>query len=337
MQNEITEKTDLLDSRGRIVNPGFARRMLFNYNRENIRANIFALKEWDFYQILQGDWVLQLTIGHVSYIASTSAWIFNLKTGEKHGFGAMKPFPLRSMPMPRNPEVPNTLSVEGKGYSASYEVTESGRRLRMSAKAVEVDITLNNNPANEKMVIATPFAGQPTRFYLNYKENFWGARGTAVFGEKTFTFDGNAAALIDWGRGVWPFTQEWFWGNCTARIGGQPFGFNIGWGFGDLSRATENMFFWNNKAYKLGVLTVSRDEKDYMQPWHFVSDGEHGAAFDVTMTPVYDNYSETKILFIDTHCHQVHGLWNGTATLPGGETLKLENICAFCEHAQNRW
>jgi hypothetical protein len=164
---EIIELTDLLDRKGNVACPGYAKRMLFRYNRDRIRARPFALKEWDFYQIAQGDWILQLTIGHVSYAASISAWLFNIGTGERRGFSRLKPL---SFKMPLNPEMPHTLCAGGKDLYARYEITEEDRRLTMGASGkgepVDIEVILRNNPDNEKMVIATPFAGNPGYFYL---------------------------------------------------------------------------------------------------------------------------------------------------------------------------
>lgn len=338
-QREITRWTDLLDKKGALASPGFARKMLFNYNRENIRSRPFALKEWDFYQIQHGSYVAHLTIGHVTYAGNVAADIINMETGEKAGFNVLFPFPMRSMPMDRNPEKPHELHISKRDYDACYTVTDTARRLTMHSTggkygAVDIDITLNNNPDNEKMVIATPFHGNPNQFYLNYKENYWGGSGSMTLGDMSLDLDDSTVALIDWGRGVWPFTQEWFWGNGTGWVNAEHFGFNIGWGFGDLSNATENFFFYKDKAYKLGTLKVDVDLTDYMKPWSFVSDD---GDFNFTMTPMYDNYSETKLLFVDNHCHQVFGHWNGTATLPDGEKLEVHDLIAFCEHAKNRW
>jgi len=339
MQREITEMTDLLDGRGHVAAKGYARIMRVNYNREQIKTHPLSVKEWDFYQVLHGDWVMHLTIGHVSYIASISADLLNIRDGRRVSFNKLRLLPLQSMRMPRNPELPHELEAKGRNYLARYEVDEKKRRLIMRAEdkkagRVDIDITLLNNPENEKMVIATPFADNPRQFYLNYKENYWGAQGKATIGDVTVEFDESTLSLMDWGRGVWPFTQEWFWGNATGWTGGEHFGFNIGWGFGDTSNATENFFFYKDKAYKLGALEVTRDEKDYMKPWHFVSDDGN---FDFTMEPIFDNYTETKILFIDTHCHQVFGNWKGAATLPDGIKLEISDLVAFCEHAENRW
>jgi hypothetical protein len=107
-----------------------------------------------------------------------------------------------------------------------------------------------------------------------------------------------------------------------------------GWGFGDLRNASENMVFYDGKAYKLGTLEVTRDPANYMADWHFVSDDR---SFDLVMEPFYDNFTQTKILVIDIHCHQVHGFFSGTVHLPGGKTLELKKVPAFCEHAENRW
>ena len=46
-QHEILEQTNLLNEEGNIAQPGFAKRMLYTYNRENVKANKMRLKEWD--------------------------------------------------------------------------------------------------------------------------------------------------------------------------------------------------------------------------------------------------------------------------------------------------
>ncbi len=339
MQREITQAQTLLDENGALIEPGYARKMMFEYNREQIKAGPFSLKEWDFYQAISGDYVLQLTIGHVSYVASFSVMLFNIKTGEKKNFTRMKPLPLRSgISFPRNPENPGVLEVVGNDYFMRFETREHERALTVQADdkklgKIDIDIVLNNDPGNEKMVIATPFI-KSNQFYLNYKENYYGIKGRAQVGDMSMQPGENDTALLDWGRGVWPFKHEWFWGNGSGYVNGGRFGFNIGWGFGNLEYATENMFFWNGRAYKLDTLTVERDERDYMKPWHFT---DNEGMFDFTMTPVYDRYTENNMLVINTHCHQIFGLYTGTAKLPDGEIIEVKDLTAFCEHAENRW
>ena len=52
---------------------------------------------------------------------------------------------------------------------------------------------------------------------------------------------------------------------------GKPFGFNIGYGFGSTSAATENILFYDGKAHKLDDVTFHIPADDYCKPWTFSS------------------------------------------------------------------
>ena len=58
-------------------------------------------------------------------------------------------------------------------------------------------------------------------------------------GEENINFDSkDTFAILDWGRGVWTYKNTWYWSSATGEIDGVPFGFNLGYGFGDTSKAT---------------------------------------------------------------------------------------------------
>ena len=188
-------------------------------------------------------------------------------------------------------------------------------------------------PDNDKMVIATPL-GKANQFYCNYKENYYHGRGHAAIGDMSHTFT-DATGLIDWGRGVWPFQHEWYWGSGSAMVDGRRFGFNIGWGFGNTNQATENMFFVDGRATKLDTLRVEHEAaEDRMRPWRFT---DPAGRFDVTMQPRFDNFTETNLAIVHTYCHQIFGRFDGFALAEDGERLDIRNMPAFVEHAVNRW
>jgi hypothetical protein len=93
------------------------------------------------------------------------------------------------------------------------------------------------------------------------------------------------------------------------------------------------MFFYNKKAYKLGVLKVERNLSGYLAPWH-IKDEE--GTIELLFEPIFDNYTENKFVIIDTHCDQVYGYFNGFIKTSDGQK-KVENILGFIEHAVNRW
>ena len=385
MEREIKKKVLLLDGRGRLRRAGYARQMQFIYNRDCVRSFPLRLKEWDFYQIQKGHLVLQMTIGHVSYMCSVSAALMDLDTGEKYESGIMRP--LFVPQMETDPEGMSHLQYRQKDFSMSFLVKRDRRILRMrggtgakvlseqgAAKGVsaekervEIDLTLTNDPANEKMVIATPFA-HPTQFYLNYKENYYMVAGKVCFGDREEDFTG-ATGLLDWGRGVWPYSHQWFWGSATARLDesgrpvasmdgkdrpgertaglpeedGVPFGLNIGWGFGDLSHATENMFFYRRKAYKIRGLKVKKPTRpepkrkmegvELKDTWML---RDTAGKLSLEFTPFFDNYTARPFVVVETHCHQLFGTFRGYVITEEGR-IPIDGVNGFIEHAVNRW
>lgn len=334
MQNQIVNKIKLLDNKGRLNQKGYATKMNFIYNRECVKSFPFKLKEWNFYQFIKDTYSLQLTIGHVSYASSINATLIDLRDGTRYEIGAFNI--LKTPTLDLNPEEYSYNEYKDENLFMSFEVFEDKRILIVKGKNdkykdVEIRLDIENDINNEKMVIATPF-NKPTQFYLNYKENYYKVIGFVRFDDKEVSFD-NATGLIDWGRGVWPYKHEWFWGNLTSYIDNVPFAFNIGWGFGDLSNASENMFFYNKKAYKLGELKVTRNANNYMDPWHLI---DENGDIELHFTPIYDNYTFNKILFVNTHCDQVYGYFNGYIKVNGNK-IHFNNLLAFIEHAVNKW
>jgi hypothetical protein len=57
----------------------------------------------------------------------------------------------------------------------------------------------------------------------------------------------------------------------------------------------------------------------------------------MTFTPIYDRYTETKLLFVNNHCHQIFGKFSGKAVLDDGTVIEVKDLVAFAEHAVNRW
>ena len=61
VQKEYTEPTKLLDENGNLLSPGFARHNVFEYDRSQVVPKMRS-KEWDFYQISNGKYAVQLYV-----------------------------------------------------------------------------------------------------------------------------------------------------------------------------------------------------------------------------------------------------------------------------------
>ena len=117
-------------------------------------------------------------------------------------------------------------------------------------------------------------------------------------------------------------------------MNGKSFGFNIGYGFGDTSAASENMLFYDGKAHKLDDVTFHIPKDDYMKPWNFTSsDGR----FEMDFVPVLDRAARTSALIILTDQHQVFGRMSGRAVLDDGTVIEVKDLMCFAEDVHNRY
>jgi hypothetical protein len=160
------------------------------------------------------------------------------------------------------------------------------------------------------------------------------AEGTVKYGGKEYHFSPeDSFGILDWGRGVWPFHNEWYWSNGTGFVGDKIFGFNLGRGFGNTKNATENILFYGDTVHKLGEVKFELGS-DYDKPWHIY---EEDGRLDLILTPSYDRTTKTKLLWVDNCCHQMFGEFSGKAILDDGTELKIEKVISFAEHAVNNW
>ncbi|MBQ3108090.1 MAG: DUF2804 domain-containing protein, partial [Clostridia bacterium] len=152
---------------------------------------------------------------------------------------------------------------------------------------------------------------------------------------KTYTFQPDTDfGTLDWGRGVWTYDNTWYWGNGNGIVNGKPFGFNIGYGFGDTSAASENLLIYDGRAHKLEGVQFNIPEDSYLKPWTFTStDGR----FEMDFAPVLDRAARTYAVILETDQHQVFGKFTGKAVLDDGTVLELRDFMGFAEKVHNRY
>jgi hypothetical protein len=232
-----------------------------------------------------------------------------------------------------------TTKYSDKRLQMSFEVKYQTRHLKchfenfMDGKPFDAEIVLEQPPM-DSMVIATPWA-EKHAFYYNQKINCMRASGYVSFDGKIYRFDPSTDfGTLDWGRGVWTYDNTWFWGSGNADIDGNSFGWNIGYGFGDTSAATENMLFWNGTAHKLDDVTFHIPETGYMDPWKFTSsDGR----FEMDFVPILDRAADLDFKLIVSEQHQVFGRMSGTAILDDGTAVHIQDVLCFAEKVHNRY
>ena len=342
MQHEITSSHELLDEKGNIIEPGYAKHLLPVYSRSKVKCNkTMRLKEWDYYLISNAKFALALTIDNNGYMNMNSVSVMDFERAWTETKSPMKFFPGNDPLLPET-SAAGDCSMKGRGYWSRFENNGSSRRLSghmdgfFNGSAIDYDITLTDAP-DESIVICTPF-NKDGHFYFNQKLNCMRAEGSFSFDGRTYSFSPeDSFAVLDWGRGVWTYHNTWYWGSASYVLeDGIKFGWNIGYGFGDTSAATENMLFYNGKAHKLSNVkfNIPGEEKDFMSPWTFTSDD---GRFEMDFVPVIDRASCTDVGIIKSDQHQVFGRFTGKAVLDDGTVINVKDFPGFAEKVENKW
>lgn len=331
---------DLLDARGRLIARGYATSEVRKYARRAVKAHPLRTKEWDYYCVLTDRYGIALTVADNDYLGFLSVTWLDFEQRTFVSEELLLPFPLGGMNMPESADVGDVVQEHEK-LTIAYRHVEGGRELSVSAPRFAGEQGLEGKlflaqPPMDRMVIATPFAGAPRSFYYNQKINCLRARGAVTIGAQSFAFEPERAfGVLDWGRGAWTYDNTWYWASASGVVQGRVFGFNVGYGFGDTSAATENMLFVDGVAHKLGDVAFHLpDGAPDSAPWRFTSSDNR---FELSFEPILDRASNTDLGLIKSDQHQVFGRFTGRVVLDDGSTLELQNLIGFAERVHNRW
>ena len=343
MQHRLTPGP-LLDEKGHLTEAGYATSLVKRYERSAIKGGALRIKEWDYYCAISGDIVLALTIADNSYMSLDSVSLLNLSTGFQHTWSAMGVMTLGKRGFPAT-SVKGDVTVETPKYALRFENDGEKRVLTArvdnfkDGKPLTARLTLTDVP-RDSMVIATPFPAKATAFYYNQKINCLRAEGDVTYDGQTHLFrPEDSFAVLDWGRGVWTYANTWYWGSASGLVDGVRFGMNLGYGFGDTSKASENMLFYDGVAHKLEEITfhipqTADGKDDFLKPWQITSSDDR---LNLTFTPLLDRASCTSAVVIESDQHQVFGRFDGVAILDDGTRLNINHLTGFAEKVKNRW
>ena len=344
-EHRIEGSGPLLDERGKLREPGYALRPPFDYDHERIAAPTWRIKDWDYYLVNDDSYAVALTFSDLGYIGLVSAAIMDFAAEKSTTASELVLFPMGRMGLPTSSDE-GDITWENKRCKVSFVHTGSGRRLSFAMRNFdagndfEAEFLLDEEP-RDSMVIATPWLESEKAFYYNRKIVGMRARGGFRCGGLFHQFDDvDSFGLLDWGRGVWTYDNTWKWSAAQGRVGDHVVGFNLGYGFGDTSAASENMVFVDGVAHKLGRVTFSipTDEDGgyrYLDTWR-ISDED--GRLNLVFAPKIDRSDLIDIVhLLISDQHQVFGRFYGSVVLDDGSTLEVDGLRGFAENVHNRY
>ena len=208
---------------------------------------------------------------------------------------------------------------------------DGGTRLRARIPGASFDVVASRPAGHECLAVVVPWSDR--RFQYTVKDVGRPASGTVTVGEETFQLPvGESWAVLDHGRGRWPYDIHWNWGAGSGTAGGQTFGIQVGGKWTEGTGSTENSVLVGTRLHKISQeLTWDYDLADWAKPWHV-----SGGGLDAVFTPFHNKRSSTRLGVLSARTDQCFGHWSGTFGSAEVDVV-FDQIGGWAEDVHNRW
>ena len=327
-EREITSPVDLCLPSGRLdpAAVGWSRRPL---HRPNLRGWGRG-KRWEYWGLVTPTHVVGLTVSSIDYAGVQSVFVLDRASGEEIVEDAV-------VPLARGVVLPVSCGVGGAhvaagGLQIDLDETDEGTRLRARTAAVDVDVTALRPPGHECMAVVVPWSDRT--FQYTVKDVGRPARGCVTVRGSSYDADPSTSfAVLDHGRGRWPYSITWNWGAGFGRVDGRTVALQLGGKWTDGTGSTENAVSVDGVVHKVGdELVWDYDPTDWMRPWRI-----RGRSLDVMFAPFHERAARTNLLLVASETHQLFGHYEGWATGPAGDRVRVDGLLGWAEEARNRW
>jgi hypothetical protein len=337
MLREITAPVDLCRPDGRLDRAavGWTRTPLHRPNLPTGTVGGWSLgwgrnKRWEYWGLVTPTHVVGLTISSLDYVGVEALYVLDRATGAE---------------TVEETTVPLAMGVEltarsGSGrsrfasgsLSLSFEETEEGTRLVASAADVALDVLAERPAGHESMGVVVPWSDR--RFQYTVKDVARPLSGSLRVGGVGHPVPaGESWAVLDHGRGRWPYSMTWNWAAGSGRVDGRVRGIQLGGRWTAGTGSTENALLDGTRLHKLhDEVSWDYDRTDWLRPWRM-----HGERCDVGFTPFHERKARTNLLVVASETHQCFGRFSGWATTDDGRRLSLDGLTGWAEEARNRW
>ncbi|MGC0274119.1 DUF2804 domain-containing protein [Pseudactinotalea sp. Z1739] len=333
IEREITERVALCRPDGRL-NPeavGWTRKPL--HDTSGIGRGRYARarnKRWEYWNVTTPTHILALTISDISYAGVHEVWLFDRATGEAIGANAMAPFAVDTT-------LPGTLGhgparAHAADLAIAIDEVEGGTRLRAITSRVRFDVLASRPPGHEAMGVVVPWSER--LFQYTVKDVACPAAGRLwVDGVRQEVPEGSSWAVLDHGRGRWPYRMRWNWGAASGIVDGRRIGVQIGAKWTEGTGSTENALVVEGVVHKISEeLTWTYHPGNWLAPWRM-----RGERADLTFTPFYDKSSRNCLGVVATEGHQCFGHYTGWMSESTGARVSVDGLTGWAEDVAQRW
>ena len=331
------------------------------YHEPNLTESflINRVKQWEYYGIYinDGGSFLGITIAHIGYVSTHSIYFYDSNTRQAIAIEAVVPLGLMKCNISETREdvegriiSPPLVRAFASDLSGSFVLAMtddpsdgSTRIVGGTAGGLEIDITI---APREGDCLAVVVPWNSSQFQYTVKDVARKVRSGIVKVDGVVRESVVTAgwAVLDRGRGRWPYRMRWNWccGSGTITIEEDQrvvaVGLQMGAKWTRGTGSSECAFLLDKKIYFLG----EEPEMEYdltnaeSSIWRV-----RGTRIDATMKPSgHVRRDSTNIFgFLKFSVVQVFGLWSGRVKLESenDEWFEFSNLIGWAEEADNAW
>ncbi|NLI04100.1 MAG: DUF2804 domain-containing protein [Actinomycetaceae bacterium] len=336
IERELTANVMLTDSRGRL-NPdavGFTRGKTV-VNTDGVGQGLFGKgrnKRWEYWAVMTPRHIIALVVSDIDYASVPSLWVLDRETNRTYASDAIAPFGAGTT-------LPGSLDhgharVNLKNVKISIDVDGPRAqqiRLRAIGPEIRLDAWVTRHVDHEYLGLVVPWSDR--LFQYTVKDVALPVTGTVWVAGERFDFSEDSWAILDHGRGRWPYDIMWNWGAGCGRSGENVLGIQFGDKWTDGTGTVENSVLVNGKLTKISEeLVWEYDTSNWMSPWRV-----WGSTIDVTLRPFHIKSSRTDLKVLTGRTDQAFGIWSGWFKDDDGVTYDFDNLIGFAEEVHNRW
>lgn len=325
MLPEITDPVDLCDERGRLNRAavGWSRTPL---HRPNLRG-WGRTKRWEYWGLVTDTHVVGVTVSSLDYAGVEALYVLDRASGTETVHEA-------TVPLARGVELAlragsGRSRVQAGRLRIELTDADAGTHVRASAPDVEVDVVAARPHGHESLGVVVPWSDR--LFQYTVKDVARPLSGSITVAGTSY--DASGWAVLDHGRGRWPYSLTWNWAAGSGLVDGETRGLQLGGKWTDGTGSTENALLVGTRLHKLhDEVAWEYDARDWLRPWRI-----HGDRLDVRFTPFHERAARTNLLVVASETHQCFGHFTGWAVDDAGEQVSLDGLVGWAEEARNRW
>lgn len=289
-------------------------------------------KRWEYWGIVTPTHVVGVTVSSLDYAAVHQVYVLDRHSRDEVVTDTVAP-------LGRSALVPESLGggaarARAKDLAIDLEPEPDGTRIRAVTPRVRLDVLATAAPGQEALGVVVPWSDR--RFQYTVKDLARPAQGSITVDGTRHDIGPGAWAVLDHGRGRWPYEMTWNWGAGSGRVDGHVVGVQVGGRWTHGTGSTENALLLDGRLHKNSDdLVWEYDRTDWLRPWH-VHDRER-ARVDLTFEPFHERVAVTDLRVVAGETHQCFGTWTGWMTTDTGERVPVDGTEGWAEEARNRW